>query len=90
MTLVIGLGMHIDTYKSVSVAMRGDLLGLRFYFTLDLFLSFSVHLFFGGVGGWVSIVQGKEIRIILRTTVLNLPIFSVLLASQVALREHIR
>lgn len=39
-------GMHINTSKSISVAVRGDLLRLRFYFTLDLFLSFGFHIAF--------------------------------------------
>lgn len=54
-----------------------DLFGLRSYFILDLFLSFDVHITV--VFRWEA---EAETRTILRKTVLNLPIYSVLPTSQ--------
>lgn len=53
--MTLGWGRYIDTFKSLSVAMRADLLGLEVLFHSG-FISLSVAL--EGMG-WVSIVQGK-------------------------------
>lgn len=55
--------MNIDPSESISVAQKGDYLGLRSYFILDLFLSLTFtsrfFFFFGEVAQWEAEVETR-------------------------------